>query len=87
MTISAALVLYAIVWFMTLYVILPLRLKSQDEAGDVVPGTPASAPENPRIKRKMILVTIFATLVWAPICAVIISGVLTLENLGFVTSY
>ncbi len=87
MNISAAIVLYAVVWFMTLFVILPLRLTTQDEAGNVVPGTPASAPENPRIKRRMIIVTIVATVVWALICAVIVSGVLSLENLGFETSY
>ncbi|MCP5088286.1 MAG: DUF1467 family protein [Rhodobacteraceae bacterium] len=87
MSISAAIVLYAIIWFMTLFVILPLRLKSQEEEGDVVPGTPSSAPANPQIKRRMIITTIVATLVWAAICWVIISEVLSLENLGFDTRY
>ncbi|MCP5072837.1 MAG: DUF1467 family protein [Rhodobacteraceae bacterium] len=87
MSISAAIVLYAVVWFMTLFVILPLRQKSQEETGDVVPGTPASAPADPQIKRRMVIVTIVATLVWAPICAVIIGEVLTLESLGFDTPF
>ena len=87
MSVSASIVLYAVVWFMTLFVILPLRLKSQSEAGEVVPGTPASAPENPQVKKRMIIVTIVATLVWIPICAIIISGILSIEKLGLPVTY
>ncbi len=87
MTISASIVLYAVVWFMTLFVILPLRLQSQEEAGDVVPGTPASAPANPQIKKRMKIVTLVATIVWAAICALIITGTLSMENLGFPPSH
>ena len=48
MTITAALVLFAIIWFMVFFCVLPLRFQSQAEAGSVVPGTPASAPAGPR---------------------------------------
>ena len=44
MTIVSGIVLYAIIWFMTLFVILPFRLKSQGDEGDTTPGTHASAP-------------------------------------------
>jgi len=87
MTIATSIVLYAVVWFMTLFVILPLRLQSQDEAGDVVPGTPSSAPANPQIKKRMLIVTIVTTLVWAVICTLIITGILSMENLGFPPSH
>lgn len=65
MTIAAALVLYAVIWFMTLFVVLPLRLQTQDEDGDVVPGTPGSAPANPQLGRRALVVTVIATVVWA----------------------
>jgi predicted secreted protein len=87
MTISASIVLYAVVWFMTLFVILPLRLKSQEEAGDVVPGTPASAPANPQIKKRMTIVTLVGTAVWIAICTLIITDILSMENLGFPPSH
>jgi len=37
-------VLFAVFWFMVLFVVLPLRLQTQGENKNVVPGTPSSAP-------------------------------------------
>ena len=64
MTISAALVLFAVIWFMCLFIILPLKIKSQGEDGKIVPGTPASAPSRPQLKRKTIYVTIISLVLW-----------------------
>ena len=83
MAISAALVLFAIVWFMVLFVVLPLRLRTQDEAGDVVPGTPASAPTNPDLKRKAWITTGVALIVWAVLCAIISTGVIPVSTFDF----
>ena len=44
MTITASLILFAVTWFMVFFIILPLRVTSQAEAGHVEPGTPRSAP-------------------------------------------
>lgn len=79
MTITAALVLFAVIWFLLLFVALPIGERSQSEAGDVVPGTPASAPEEPHMKRKLIWVTVVTVILWAILCAVIMSGVLKVE--------
>lgn len=49
MGITSALVLFAVVWFMTFFVVLPLRLTTQGEAGEVVPGTHKSAPADAQI--------------------------------------
>lgn len=40
MTITAAIVLFAIIWW-TVFFVLPVRFKSQSEAGSVVPGIAA----------------------------------------------
>ncbi len=79
----SAVVLYLVFWFMTLFVVLPLRLQSQREAGDVVPGTPASAPVNPNLKRKFLLVTLVATMLWVPVVVVIVMGWITVEDIDF----
>ena len=44
MSITGAIVLYAISWFMTLFCVLPFRTQSQDEANHITPGTPPGAP-------------------------------------------
>ena len=42
--IVSGLVLFAVIWFIALLVALPIGITTQEEAGEVVPGTPASAP-------------------------------------------
>ena len=46
MGITAAIVVYAMLWFLTLFLVLPFRNRTQGEAGEVEPGTPSSAPED-----------------------------------------
>ncbi|MEL6641709.1 MAG: DUF1467 family protein [Pseudomonadota bacterium] len=79
----SALVLFAVIWFMVLFVVLPLRLQTQGEAGDVVPGTHASAPANPQLKRKAIITTIWAFAVWVVIAGTIMSGLVTVRDLDW----
>ena len=52
MTITASIVLFAIFWFILLFVTLPIKIKTQQETGKQTPGTPPSAPEDPQIKTK-----------------------------------
>ena len=83
MTISAILVLFAVIWFMVLFILLPIGLKSQDDMNKVVPGTPASAPDNLNLGRKAIWVTIISLIIWVPACLVISSGAITVDDLNF----
>ena len=62
--ISAAAV-YFIIWWVTLFAVLPLGLKTQAEAGEVVPGTHESAPAKPRMLFVAGITTLIATLVFA----------------------
>ena len=79
MDIGPAVVLFAVIWFMLLLLILPLRLKSQAETGKIVEGTSPSAPDDPKLGKKVKWVTILTIPIWALICGVIISGVITID--------
>ena len=83
MDIGAGIVLYGIIWFMVLYIVLPIRLKTQEEEGDVTPGTPASAPHKLNMRRKIVQTTIWAFVVWAVVAGIIISGVIPLSTFDF----
>ncbi len=83
MSIAGAVVLYAITWFMTLFCVLPYRTVSQDEAKDIVPGTPPGAPAGEVMKRKVWVTTLIATPIWVLIVAVILSGWITIEDLDW----
>ena len=78
-------VLFAFVWFLTFLVVLPLRLKTQGDVGQVVNGTPQSAPSNLNLKRKIITTSIAAVCIWALLAYVIISGFITVQDLDNLT--
>ncbi|PLS23536.1 DUF1467 family protein [Neptunicoccus cionae] len=83
MTIGAALVLYAVVWFMTLFIVLPIKLKSQTEDGAVVKGTPSSAPANPQLGKRALIVTGVSVVIWLGLMGIIVSGIIPLETFDF----
>lgn len=83
MAISSAIVLFAVIWFMLLLIALPMRMTSQEEAGEIVPGTPASAPVDPMIGKKMKWVTVVAVVLWVPLVAFIVSGVVSIHDIDF----
>lgn len=83
MTITGAIVLYAVSWFMTFFVVLPIRTQSQDEANHVEPGTPPGAPAQEIVGKKARLTTLIATPLWLLICGVILSGWITIKDLDW----
>ncbi len=85
MTITGAIVLFAVFWFLALYMILPLFVRSQEEAGEVEPGTSAGAPDQPLMRKKLIWTTVAAVLMWIVAYLVINSGVITVADIARLT--
>lgn len=83
MSVTAGLVMFVVIWFMTMFVILPIRARSQAEDGDVVPGTPEGAPANFRLGRTVLIVTLWAVLVWAICAGLLLSGWISVEDLDW----
>ncbi|KJZ19655.1 DUF1467 family protein [Loktanella sp. S4079] len=83
MGITSAIVLFAVVWAMVFFVVLPLRVETQGEAGEVVPGTHASAPADAQIKRKAIITTLWAVPIWAVIAGTILSGAISVRDIDW----
>lgn len=81
MTITGAIVLFAVTWFMVFFIVLPLNLTTQGDAGKIEPGTPAAAPAGFVVARKARLTTLIAVVIWAAVCAVILSGAITVRDL------
>ncbi|MER2507766.1 DUF1467 family protein [Amaricoccus sp.] len=81
MTITSIVVVFSTSWFLALLVALPIGLRTQSEVGDVVPGTPGSAPSDPMIRKKVIWATIAALVISVPICLLIAFGGLTVADL------
>ncbi len=80
MTITAGFVLFAVIWFMTFLVVLPVRVKTQGDLGDIVPGTHAGAPEVHHLKKKVWITTGISIVLWAIIAGIILSGVISVRD-------
>jgi predicted secreted protein len=83
MTITAALVLFAVTWFMVFFIVLPLRLTTQGDTGQVVPGTPPAAPAGFVVKRKAQITTLVSIVVWLVLSGIILSGWITVRDIDF----
>lgn len=86
MTITSGLALYAAIWFLVLFMVLPLFVRSQAEAGEVEPGTSAGAPSRPMMKKRLFWTTVVATLIWTAVFLIIRSDVITVEDISAVFS-
>lgn len=81
MTITAAIVLFAVVWFIVFFCVLPVRFKSQAEAGEVTRGTPSSAPAEAMVGKKAKITTGIAAVIFVGLYFLITSGLITIDNM------
>jgi predicted secreted protein len=68
---SVAIATFFCLWFITLFVVLPFFAHTQDEAGEVVPGTPESAPHKINLLKVFFVNTIVAVISFAGVYTVI----------------
>ena len=87
MTISFAIAIYAIIWWIVLFAMLPIGVRSQGEEGEVTPGTDAGAPHRPQLLAKMLATTVVASIVFAVVYAIIVHKLITLDDIPFLPRY
>lgn len=83
MNLTGAIVLFAIIWFLVFFIVLQATARSQDDAGKVTPGTPASAPADANILKKAKITTAITVVLWAVIAWVILSGMVSIYDLDW----
>ena len=71
MTITSAIVLLSVYWFIILFIILPINVTTQNDERNIIEGTAPSSPVNPNLKRKFSITTIVSIFLWIPTCLVI----------------
>lgn len=81
MGITSGLVLFAVIWFMTFLVVIPIRIQTQGDLNEVVPGTHAGSPEHHHLRKKAWITTGVSVVLWAIIGGTILSGKITVRDL------
>ncbi|TYC58600.1 DUF1467 family protein [Rhodobacterales bacterium] len=66
MSVALGLATYFILWWIFLFAILPFGVhRTQEEAGEVIPGSEPSAPDRPRFLKVIGITTVVTTIVFA----------------------
>jgi predicted secreted protein len=79
-----AMAIYFIIWWVTLFAVLPWGVKSPHESGiDVKPGHSDAAPVNPRLGVKFLVTTALAGVIFAFVWWLITRSGLTLDDVPF----
>ena len=79
---TTAAAIYFIIWWITLFAVLPWGIRSQAESGEVVPGSEPGAPAVPKLLAKLGWTTVVATIVFALAAIAYIYRLVTLDQLG-----
>jgi predicted secreted protein len=79
MSITTALAIYFILWWLTLFAVLPWGVRSQQESGDITPGTEPGAPALPRIAAKLMWTTLVSAIIFALLYVVYVYRLITFE--------
>jgi predicted secreted protein len=63
MSLFSIFAIYFIIWWITLFAVLPFGVRTQAEENDVVPGSVESAPARFRALRVVLLTTVIAAII------------------------
>lgn len=81
MGITSAIVLFVMIWSLSFLVAIPIRLKTQSEAGEIVEGTHHGAPQVHHLKKKALIVTAVSLVIWGILAWVIMTGRITIADI------
>jgi predicted secreted protein len=87
MAVVFAISLYIVIWWIVLFAMLPIGVRTQAEEGEVSPGTTESAPHLPMLLPKIVATTVVASLVFAALYMIIVHHVITLDQIPFLPRY
>ena len=69
LSLAGSIGLYFVVWWTLLFAVLPMGVRTQQEAGEVTEGTDPGAPAAPALRERAIWTTIVSTAVFAAVAA------------------
>jgi predicted secreted protein len=81
MPVGTLIAIYFLIWWLTLFAVLPWGVRNQEEAGEVTPGTEPGAPAVHVLGRKLIWTTLVATTIFGILYFVYARGLIPYDFL------
>ena len=73
MNLVGGIALYFVIWWISLFAVLPFGIRSQHESGEVVAGTEPGAPVLPGLLKKAAITSVIAAVIFAGVWYVWVS--------------
>ncbi|GGD14406.1 DUF1467 family protein [Pyruvatibacter mobilis] len=84
MNLVGGIAIYCIIWFLTLFAVLPFGVRTSEEEGsDPVEGAADSAPANPQMGRKVLITTGVAFIIWLIAFVTLEYRLISLDDIPF----
>jgi predicted secreted protein len=88
MTLTGAIAIYFVLWWIVLFAVLPWGTTSPHELGhEVEPGHAQSAPVQPHLLVKFAVTTLVSAIIFAGVWWLVASGWVTLDNIPFLPRF
>jgi predicted secreted protein len=82
MSLTTAVAIYFIIWWVVLFTILPFGIRSQHETGQFPEGTDPGAPTVARLGLRLLWTTVVASVVFAVFAVVYVNRWITFDDLA-----
>ena len=86
MSITTVIAIYFLIWWITLFAVLPWGVRSQHESGEIAPGTDPGAPAVHRVWRALLWTTIVASVIFAVLATAYRMGLIPFEWLAQISA-
>ena len=73
--------LYFLIWWIVLFAVLPIGVRSQYEEGEVVPGSEGAAPHAPMLLKKVLITTVVAAIVFGIVHLFVVERIIPLDKI------
>ena len=86
MSTTTAIAIYFLIWWITLFAVLPWGVRNQEESGEVTPGTDPGAPATHRVWHKLGWTTVVATTIFGILYVAYTGGLIPYDFLMAISS-
>ncbi len=81
MSVTTAIAIYFLIWWVMLFAVLPFGVRSQHEDGVMVPGSDPGAPVLPRLLWKLFWTTVVSGVIFAILYVIYVYKLIALDDL------
>ena len=81
MSITGAIIVYVIIWWIVFFSVLPIGIQSKNEEfKETIKGSDPGAPINPKIDKRFLITTIITSLLFIMVYYLVSSNLINLRN-------